>query len=367
MERSSRLASCWELARVFLWLGLTSLGGPAAYVASMERELVERRRWLDREEFLDLLGLTQLLPGSSSTELTLTIGQRRAGTAGLLVAGACFVLPTTLLMGVLAHGYLRFRGLPQVDGSFRLLRSAVLAVVTDALLRLWPSAARQPRLAAILGCAAAASLLGVGELPVMLLGGAVALGSFRGVAGFTAAPLLSAATISPSIAGLFAFFLQVGSVLYGSDYVLLAFLQNGLVEERGWLTEIQLLDAISVSQLTPGPMCTTATFVGYLIGGIPGALAATAGILTPTFVLVALVGTLLRVLLLRPWFRPFLDGVNAAALGLLMAVVIRLGEASWKEPLQVTVGLISLIVLTRWQLNSAWVMGGAALLGWLLR
>lgn len=352
---------------MFTWLGLTSFGGPAAHVALMERELVERRRWLDREEFLDLIGLTQLIPGPNSTELAIAIGQRRAGTAGLLVAGVCFTLPAALLVGALAHGYLRFRGLPQVDGPFRLLKPAVVAVVADAMLRLLPSAARQPRLAAILGAAAAASLLGASELPVVVLGGLVALGTFRGFAGFAAVPMLSGAATPPSVAGLFGYFLQVGSVLYGSGYVLLAFLRSGLVEERRWITEAQLLDAIAVGQFTPGPVFTTATFLGYLIGGAPGAAAATLGIFAPAFLLIALVGTLLRVLLLRPWFRPFLDGVNAASLGLLLAVVLRLGEASLVGALPVAVGVGSFVALARWRINSAWVMGGAALLGWVLR
>lgn len=363
----TRLAVCWELARVFTWLGVTSFGGPAAHVALMEQELVERRRWLDREEFLDLIGLTQLIPGPNSTELAIAIGQRRAGTAGLLVAGACFTLPAALLVGALAHGYLRYRGLPQIDGPFRMLKPAVVAVVADAMLRLAPSAARQPRLAAILGMAAAASLLGVNELAVVGAGGLAALGTFRGAAGFGVVPLLSGAASPPSVAGLFGYFFQVGSVLYGSGYVLLAFLRSGLVEERRWITEAQLLDAIAVGQFTPGPVFTTATFLGYLIGGPPGAVAATVGIFAPAFLLIAVAGALLRHLLLRPWFRPFLDGVNAASLGLLLAVVLRLADASITGLLPAAVGLGAFGVLTRWRINSAWVMGGAALLGWATR
>jgi chromate transporter len=360
-------ARCWELARVFTWLGLTSFGGPAAHVALMERELVERRRWLDREELLDLIGLTQLIPGPNSTELAIAIGQRRAGLPGLLIAGACFILPAALLVGALAHGYLRFRGLPQLDGPFRLLKPAVVAVIADAMIRLIPTAARQPRLAAIFGVASALALLDVPELLVVVLGGITALGTFRGVASFAPLPLLSAAVASPpSIAGIFGYFFQVGSVLYGSGYVLLAYLRSGLVEARGWLTEAQLLDAIAVGQFTPGPVFTTATFIGYLIGGAGGAAAATLGIFAPAFLLIAMAGMLLRRLLLRPWFRPFLDGVNAASLGVLLAVVFRLGATSLGGLLPALVGLASFAVLWRWQINSAWVMGAAAALGLLV-
>lgn len=360
---SSRLSACLELARVFTWLGLTSFGGPAAHVALMERELVERRRWLSRDELLDLIGLTQLIPGPNSTELAIAIGQRRAGTAGLVVAGTCFILPAALMVGGLAHLYLSYRGLPRVAGPFAALQPAVLAVITDAMVRLLPTAAREPRLAGILGASAAASLLGANELLVVVLGGVVALGSFRRAPALVALPLLSAAATPPSIAGIFGYFAQVGSVLYGSGYVLVAFLRSGLVVERGWVTEPQLLDAISIGQFTPGPVFTTATFLGYLIGGPPGAVASTLGIFAPAFVFILLAGRLLRLLLLRPWFRPFLDGVNAASLGLLLAVVLRLLPGSLPGPLAVGIALASLVALMRWQINSAWVMGGAALLG----
>jgi len=369
---SSRVAACIELARVFTWLGLTSFGGPAAHVALMERELVERRGWLSREELLDLIGLTQLIPGPNSTELAIAIGQRRAGTPGLVVAGACFILPAALLVGGLAHGFQNYRGLPLVTAPFLALKPAVVAVVAEAGLRLAPTAGREPRLAAILGVAAAASLLGVNELVVVVVGGLTALASYRGPGGLKAAgvgalPLLSAAASPPSIAGIFGYFFQVGSVLYGSGYVLLAFLRSGLVEERGWVTEAQLMDAVAVGQFTPGPVLTTATFLGYLIGGPAGAASATLGIFLPSFLLIAAAGPLLRLLLLRPWFRPFLDGVNAASLGLLSAVVLRLGAAACTGWFTAAVALLSFGVLARFQVNSAWVMGVAALAGWVFR
>jgi chromate transporter len=371
-----------ELARLFLKLGTIAFGGPAAHVAMMEDEVVRRRRWLSRQEFLDLLGATNLIPGPNSTELAMHVGRARAGGAGLVVAGTCFILPAALIVTALARAYLRFGTLPEAAHLLYGVKAVVIAVVVQALWRLGRTAARTPWLATVGVLATAAAAAGVSEI-LVLLGAGVTTAATRklaghdgldaggrpGVLGLLALAQVGAGAAAGSAPGsaagialwpLFAFFLKVGSVLFGSGYVLLAFLRSGLVVERGWLTEPQLLDAVAIGQVTPGPVFTTATFIGYLLAGGGGAAVATIGIFLPAFLLVALSGPLVPALR-RSVAAAVLDGVNVASLALMAVVTVQLARAALVDPLTIALAVGSAILLFRFGVNSAWlVLAGAA-------
>jgi len=321
-----------ELARLFLKLGTTAFGGPAAHIAMMEEEVVRRRGWLTHAEFLDLLGAANLIPGPNSTELAIHIGHRRAGWRGLLVAGTAFILPAMLIVMLLAWAYVRFGSLPEARGLMYGIKPVVIAVVVQALWVLGRAAVRSWLLGVVAVAAAIASAIGTPELEVLVFAG-VAVASARllqrgsrgepGPAGGVL-PFVSAGAAGGGVAvlpfgswPLFLVFLKVGALLFGSGYVLLAFLRTDLVERLHWLTEAQLLEAVAVGQVTPGPVFTTATFVGYLLGGVPAALTATAGIFLPAFVYVAASGPLVPRLRRSPQAGAVLDGVIAASLGLM--------------------------------------------------
>jgi chromate transporter len=387
-ERTPHRTSLGELARLFLTLGATAFGGPAAHVAMMEDEVVRRRRWLTREQFLDYLGATNLIPGPNSTELAIHIGHARAGWPGLLVAGACFILPAALIVGAVAWAYVRYGALPEAAGLLYGVKPVVIAVVLQALWGLGRSAVKSAALAALGVGAVAAAGLGARELAVLGAAGAASALLHRArapraggppgsglTAWWLAAPpaAQTAATASAAAAGgaaaaaplglwgLFGVFAKIGGVLFGSGYVLLAFLRADLVERLGWLTERQLLDAVAVGQVTPGPVFTTATFVGYVLGGPAGAAAATAGIFLPAFVFVALSGPLVPRLRRSPTAGAVLDGVNVASLALMAVVAAQLARAALVDPLTVVLAAVSALLLVRWRVNSAWlVLGGAA-------
>jgi chromate transporter len=368
----SQASALKELALLFLRLGTTAFGGPAAHIAMMEDEVVRRRRWLSRDEFMDLLGAVNLIPGPNSTELAIHIGHRRGGWPGLVVAGACFILPAFLIVGTIAWAYSRFGQLPRVDALLYGVKAVIIAVVLQALWGLLRNVVKTPLAGAVGIAAVAASLLGVHELVLLLLAGLTVLLYRAGERRLTDArallplwpvlPLGAAATAVPfSLPGLFFFFLKVGSVLYGSGYVLLAFLRSDLVERYGWLTEAQLLDAVAVGQVTPGPVFTTATFIGYVLGGASGAVLATVGIFLPAFVFVALSGPLVP-RIRRSWAAgAFLDGVNVASLALMAVVTWQLGRAALVDAWTVGLALVSAVLLIRYRVNSAWlVLGGGA-------
>jgi chromate transporter len=377
-----------ELAWLFSKLGTTAFGGPAAHIAMMEDEVVSRRRWLTREQFLDLLGATNLIPGPNSTELAIHVGHARAGWAGLLVAGTCFILPAVVIVTGCAWAYVRFGRLPEIAGLLYGVKPVVIAVVLQALWRLGRTAIRGPALAVLALGAAAANALGADELAV--LAGAVALAAMvqlvwprarstsgSGTSALAMTPVLptsviaavgvgaagSGATTAVGVWPLFAFFAKVGSVLFGSGYVLLAFLRGGLVEERGWLSEAQLLDAVAIGQVTPGPVFTTATFIGYLLAGVPGALAATIGIFLPAFVFVALSGPLVPRLRRSPMAGAILDGVNAASLALMGVVTVQLVRAAVVDGLTLVLALVSAVCLVGLRVRSTWLVLGAAIVG----
>jgi len=365
---------------VFLRLGTTAFGGPAAHIAMMEDEVVRRRGWLTRQEFLDYLGATNLIPGPNSTELAIHIGLARAGWPGLIVAGASFILPAAFVVTAIAWVYVTYGSLPAVAGVLGGVKPVVIAVVAQALLYLTHSAVKSKWLASIAVLAIAATAAGVHELLVLLAAGVVCAfpAALRGTGSATGAILLTLgattqawaavgrAVVPFSLPALFLVFAKIGSVLFGSGYVLLAFLRADFVERLGWLTESQLLDAVAVGQVTPGPVFTTATFVGYLLGGVAGAVVATIGIFLPAFVFVALSGPLVPRLRRSKMAGAVLDGVNVASLALMAVVTWQLAAATLVRPLPIIVCAASFVALVRGTVNATWLIVAAAAIGWLL-
>lgn len=393
-----------ELARLFLKLGTIAFGGPAAHIAMMEDEIVRRRGWMDRQHFLDLIGATNLIPGPNSTEMTMHVGYERAGWPGLVVAGSCFIVPAVLVTGALAGLYVTYGTLPAVEPFLYGIKPAVIAVILGAVWRLAKPAAKSWR-HAVLGVLVAAALLGgVSEIPALLVGGLAGMawfrfadgraqGSVRSDApsgerpagprserpddagperrGVLPVPLAVQAAAGAGVAAatlpqIFLFFLKVGAVLYGSGYVLVAFLEGGLVADSGWLTRAQLLDAIAIGQFTPGPVLSTATFVGYLLAGAPGATVATVGIFLPSFLFVLALNPIIPRLRRSAWMSAFLDAVNVSALALMVAVTIELGRSvlvSWPAWL---IALLAAALVVRYRANAVWLVLGGAVVGRLL-
>jgi chromate transporter len=370
-----------EVAAVFLRLGTTAFGGPAAHIAMMEDEVVRRRRWLTREQFLDYLGATNLIPGPNSTELAIHVGHARGGWPGLLVAGVSFILPATLIVTAVAWVYVRFGTLPAAEGLLYGVKPVVIAIVAQALWGLAHTAIKSAWSAVLGMLAVAAAVAGIHELAV-LAGAALVMGAGHMVrragpkatmgllvamvagplSGFASAIAASATPAAFGLLPLFLVFAKTGAVLFGSGYVLLAFLRADLVERFGWLTEPQLLDAIAVGQVTPGPVFTTATFIGYVLGGFAGAAVATIGIFLPAFVFVALSGPLVPRLRRSAVAGRVLDGVNVGSLALMAVVSWQLGRTALVDPLTVGLAIASLFVLVRLRINSAWlVLGGGAI------
>ncbi len=369
-----------ELSLLFLKLGTIAFGGPAAHIAMMEEEVVKRRRWITHEHFLDLLGATNLIPGPNSTEMAIHIGYLRAGLKGLVLAGVCFILPAVIITLLLAHLYVVYGSTPELRPFVVGIRPAIIAVILAAVFRLSKPILKK-RLAVVLGVLVALfNLTGVDEIVLLLSSGAIGLlwnyrhrfpqnvAALIGVLpnfNLQSAAQSEASVTSASLLGLGVFFLKVGSVLYGSGYVLVAFLQGGLVDARQWLTQSQLFDAIAVGQFTPGPVLSTATFIGYLILGLPGATVATLGIFLPSFVFVLISNPLIPKLRKSPLASGFLDGVNAASLGLMLAVTIELATAALSGIGSWMILVLVSIVLMVWNINGAWIVLGSAILGWL--
>lgn len=362
-----------EIALLFMRLGLTAFGGPAAHIAMMQQEVVERRKWLTQEEFLDLLGATNFIPGPNSTEMAIHVGHRRGGWRGLIVAGVCFIFPPALLTLGFAWLYVRYGRLPEAGATLYGIKPVIVAVVVQALWGLGRTAVKSKQLAALGVGAVAMSAFGLNELLVLLVGGLVYsmfLGSDRRVSSTPAAFLLGtaptvASVVAPTVSntGIFLLFAKVGSVLFGSGYVLLAFLRADLVQDRHWLSEGQLLDAVAVGQVTPGPVFTTATFIGYLLHGSTGALCATAGIFAPAFVFVSLSGPLVPRLRRSPRAARFLDGLNIASLALMAVVTWSLARAALIDLWAIGLMLASAALLLRYKVNSAWLVLGGGVLG----
>jgi len=362
----ARKASPGQLSTLFLRLGVTAFGGPAAHIAMMEEEVVNRRRWLSRQRFLDLLGAANLLPGPSSSELAIYIGQVQAGWAGLLLGGVCFILPAALLTALIAWAYQRFGSLPQATGILYGIRPVVVAIILQALWRLGRTALKTRFLVMIAIAAAAASLAGLGPVWILLLCGLAVLAasrvqqlrSFSSIFSFVP----TAAIIAHwSLGNLFLVFLKLGAVVFGSGYVLLAFLRADLVDRLHWLTEKQLLDAVAVGQITPGPVFSTATFIGYILAGGRGAILATTAIFLPAFFLVAFTGPLLPRLRKSKVFSAVLDGVNAGSLGLMLIVTLFLARAAIIDLATALSAIGSAILVLRFKIDPTWlILAGAA-------
>ena len=378
-----------ELAAFFLRLGTTAFGGPAAHIAIMEDELVRRRGWISREKFLDMLGASNLIPGPSSSELAIHIGYLLGGWRGLLVAGICFILPAAGMVGALAWAYVHFGKLTAVSGILYGIKPVVIAVVLQALWGLGRTAIKTRFIAAVGLISIGLAACGLHPLLLLLIaGGAVILteqtirsgvrtefaplsilrSAVRWPKSLTAAISAASAAVAPlSLGSLFLVFLKFGAVIFGSGYVLLAFLRADLVIHRGWLTDAQLIDAIAIGQVTPGPVFTTSTFIGYLLRGIPGAFVATVGIFLPAFLLVAASGPLLPRIRQSKIAASFLDGVIIASLALMALVSWQLGRASIVDVWTAILFAVSLLCLLLFRLNSAWLILVGALAGLLIR
>jgi chromate transporter len=373
------------LARLCLKLGVIAFGGPAAHIAMLQDEVVERRRWIGRDHFLDLIGATNLIPGPNSTEMVMHVGYERARWAGLFVAGTCFILPAVLITGGFAWLYVRFGSLPAVEPFLYGIKPAVLAVILGALWKLGREAVKGWRLGVLGVVVAVAVLVGVGEIAALLAGGALGgiwlrfagRGTSRpavGLIGLSAAGRETAIAVGAaagaaagvSLWKLGLFFLKIGAVLYGSGYVLVAFLEGGLVSDYGWLTEAQLLDAIAIGQFTPGPVLSTATFVGYLIAGVPGAVVATVAIFLPSFLFVLALNPIIPRLRESRWTAACLHSVNVAALALMAAVTIELGRTTLTSWPAWAIAIVAGIAALALRVNTAWLVLGGAIAGWLL-
>lgn len=365
------------LALVFLKLGTIAFGGPAAHIAMMEDEFVTRRQWLTREQFLDRLGAANLIPGPSSTELAIFIGYEKRGWVGLLVGGCAFILPAVIMVGVIASAYVRYGALPQVNRVLYALKPVVIAVVIQAFGKLAPTALKTKWLAAVGLVASVLYAMHVHELLVLAISAILAVASrllansrsfltllFAQTIPARAHVLLAATPVTAGLWRIFLLFAKIGAVLFGSGYILLAFLRADLVDRLHWLTEKQLLDAVAVGQITPGPVFTTATFIGYLIGGTGGAIAATVGIFAPAFVFVAVSGILVPKIRKSRLAGSMLDGVVVGSLALMGVVLWQLGRAAIIDVPTGIIAILSTILLLRFRMNSAWLIALAAAFGW---
>jgi chromate transporter len=364
--------SLGELALVFLKLGTTAFGGPAAHIAMMEDEFVRRRKWLTREEFLDRLGAANLIPGPSSTEMAIHIGLQKRGWKGLLVAGVCFIVPAAILVAVIAAIYVRFGSLPRVEGVLFAVKPVVIAIIVQAFWNLGKTAIKNVWLGIIGLLSAVAYFLRAHEL-LILLGAALLAtiplwGKRTKQAALLWLPAIPAAVAAGekapvTLTRLFVVLLKIGSVLFGSGYVLLAFLRTDFVDRLHWLNEKQLLDSVAVGQITPGPVFTTATFIGYIIAGPRGAAIATVAIFLPAFVLVAISGPIVPRIRRSKMASAALDGVIVASLALMGVVAWQLGRAAIVNWQPAVIAIASAILLLRFRVNSAWLILAAAALG----
>src|SRR5215204_6058405 len=369
---SSELRS---LASLFLKLGTVAFGGPAVHIAMMRNEVVQRLRWMGEQEFLDLVGASSLIPGPNSTELAIHLGRVRAGWRGLLVAGACFILPATVIVLTFAWAYVRYGSTPQADALLYGVTPVVVAIVAHALWGFLRQVVKGPFLALVGVVALILYFLGTGEIP-LLFGGALLVLLVRGVqhrweggrgaAAFTPLGTPLGLLILPSAGsgslGIFLSFLKIGSVLFGSGYVLLAFLRSEFVEP-GLLSNQQLVDAVAVGQVTPGPVFTTATFIGYVLGGVPGGLLATVGIFLPAFIFVAITSPFIPRLRNSPVLSGLLDGVNVVSLALMAGVTWQLGRSAIFDPVSALIAVVTLVLLFATKINPAWLVIGGGIVG----
>ncbi|MBC7659716.1 MAG: chromate efflux transporter [Chitinophagaceae bacterium] len=386
-ERSHTNQDLWDLILLFLRLGTTAFGGPAAHIAMMQDEVVRRKQWLTRDEFLDLLGATNLMPGPNSTEMAIHIGHKRAGWMGLVLAGVAFILPATLIVTACAWAYVKYGSTAEARSLAYGIKPVIIAVVLQALWSLSKTAVKTWTLLLIGSASFALNCVGVSELTVLFASGLTMLvlhsasqpklwdgaspligtsilGNFWAQSAALTASAAGSA-MSFSLGALFLAFAKIGAVLFGSGYVLIAFIRADLVEKLHWLTESQLLDAVAVGQVTPGPVFTTATFIGYLLAGNAGAFIATVGIFLPAFLFVAASVIILPKLRKSSRVGAFLDGLNVASLALMAVVTLQLLKTAVIDPFTAVLAITSAFLLIRYKLNSVWLVIGGAISGFL--
>jgi len=372
-SNQNRRGQLGEIAREFLRLGFVAFGGPPVHFAMMEERFVRKKSWLTRERFLDLIGAVNLLPGPSSTELTIYLGEIRGGLVGLILAGACFILPAAVMVAGLAWAYGRFGNLPQVAGLLFGIKPVVVSLIIPALWNLARGALKNAGLTMLAIGVVVLAVLGVNVIGLLICAGVLwmVVRESRGFADTRRAGIVGLVSMSggwsSGLLPLFLYFLKIGAVVFGSGYVLLAVLRADLVTRLHWLSDAQLLDAIAVSQATPGPFFTVATFIGYLLGGWKGAGLATLGMFLPAFAYVAVTASFLPRLRKSPLASAFLDGVNAAAVALMATVSWQLARAALINVPAILIGVISLVLLFRFRVNSAWLVLGGAIAGILMR
>jgi len=378
-KETSKQGSLKEIGLLFFKLGCIAFGGPAAHISMMDDEVVTRRKWLSREHFLDLVGATNLIPGPNSTEMTMHIGFERGGWRGLFLAGSSFIIPAATITLILAWLYVNYGELPQVQPLLWGIKPAVLVLIMSALWKLGKKAVKSWQLAVLGVVVFTAVMLGIDEVLALLVGGLLGMliwGLWRKWRGlpmllwWPAALQLNFSQQNETAVSLWElalFFLKVGITLYGSGYVLVAYLQGGLVEQLGWLNQTQLLDAIAIGQFTPGPVLTTATFVGFLVAGFPGAIVATIAIFIPSFLFVLILNPLIPKMRQSKWLSAFLDAVNVASVGLMTAVLILLGRDTLVDWQSILIMLVTVVAVFRFKLSSLWVVLMAAVLGFVLQ
>lgn len=377
--------SLFRVGATFLKLGCTAFGGPAAHIAMMRQQFVERDKWLTEDEFLDLIGAASVIPGPSSTEVAMFVGHRRVGVPGLILAGLCFILPAAIIVAALASPYQRYQRHLLSEYLFCSIQPVIIAIVAQALVNLGRTALKSTSLVIVGTAAFVLSLLGVSPVVVLFgLGSAYSLAKWmRNSATRKTGPLLAlVGTIAvllaiplivsqfephtstkTSVPLIFLLFMKIGAIVYGSGYVLLVFLQRELVTHQHWMSSENIIDAVAVGQLTPGPVFTAATFLGFLAYGPMGAAAATVGIFLPAFLFVAIGGPLLPRVRNLPTFRSFLDAINAATVALMAVVTIQLAQATIVTAYTAICGVLALIVLLRWRVNPVWLILAAAAVG----
>lgn len=367
-----------EVAGLFFKLGLIAFGGPAAHIAMMEEEVVTKRKWMSRQYFLDLVGATNLIPGPNSTEMTMHCGYERAGWRGLFVAGACFIFPAVVITGVLAYLYVEYGQLPQIAPFLHGIKPAVIAIITGAIYKLGKKALKNWQLGIIGASVIIATLAGASEISAILGAGLIGIlwfgtkhwlqhGTINSITIFTLVSLPALVASNTSNTKLFLIFLKVGAILFGSGYVLIAYLEGELVDRLGWLTGQQLLDAIAIGQFTPGPVLSTATFIGYQINGLSGALVATLGIFLPSFFFVLLLNPIVPKLRKSRLAAAFLDAVNIGAVGIMIAVTFELGKSVLVDWKAWVICWLSIVIFFGFKkIGAVWIVAGGAILGYIL-
>ena len=364
-----------EVSALFLKLGVLGFGGPAAHIAMFREEAVARRKWISDQRFMDLVGATSLIPGPNSTEMAIHLGFERAGWRGLVAAGALFILPAFLIVTALAWVYVEFNEAPALQWALYGIKPVVIAIVVNAIVGLAKTALGKVWTLALAVAVLTLYVLGINELILLAAGGGIGLlarardwpgpggRALFGLLPLGAMPAVLTAASTFSLGHLFLLFLKIGAVLYGSGYVLLAFMQGDFVDRLGWLTQQQLLDAVAVGQMTPGPVFTTASFVGYMLGGWSGAVLATVAIFLPSFVFVAMLNPLVARVRADRRASGFLDGVNAAAIALMIGVAATLGRAAIVDVFTGVLAAVSLALVIRYRTTATWLVPAGAVVG----